>query len=343
MSASGRTKASPIVNVSWGLFPNAKCREDPVQDVIRGGGAGNVVQNLCALGVQVAAFGAVGDDETGKQIRDLLAAHGVDATGVVSDFRRRSTRKVRLMSLEHGQQVFRLDDEATAAIRQDLEDYLVPMIRAAAQHVQVLVCSDYMKGVLTERLLAKIFAIASEFGLTTIVAPKDKTPLKYRGASILVPNSRELAQLVGTPVDGELWLNDSGRQLMQRMALQALLVTRGSDGMSLFEHSKPGLRRVDIPTMARSVYDVTGAGDTAIAAFAAGLAAGMNREDAAHLANFAAGLKVAKRGTACVNPLELLECIREQSAGSRELPDQLFIDTPRPVVETTERRRARVS
>jgi len=319
----------------------------PILSVVRReatlGGAGNVVQNLRTLGVQVAAFGVVGDDETGKQIRDLLTAHGVDAAGVVSDFRRRSTRKVRLMSLEHGQQVFRLDDESTAAIRQDIEDHLIPMIRTAAQHAQVIVCSDYMKGVLTERLLAKIFAAASEFGVTTIVAPKDESPQKYRGASVLVPNARELAQLVGTPMDGEVWLNDSGRQLMQRMGLQALLVTRGSDGMSLFENSKPGLRRVDIPTTARSVYDVTGAGDTAIAAFAAALAAGISREDAAHLANLAAGLKVAKRGTACVNCTELLECLREHAANSRDLQNQLFIDAPRPVVENIERRRARVS
>jgi D-beta-D-heptose 7-phosphate kinase / D-beta-D-heptose 1-phosphate adenosyltransferase len=318
----------------------------PILSVVRRestlGGAGNVVQNLRTLGVQIAAFGVVGDDETGKQIRELLTAHGVDAAGVVSDVRRRSTRKVRLMSLEHGQQVFRLDDESTAPITHDIEDYLIPMVRAAAQRVQVIICSDYMKGVLTDRLLAKIFAAASEFGITTIVAPKDKTLQKYRGANILVPNSRELAQLVGTPMDGDVWLSESGQQLMQRMGLQALLVTRGSDGMSLFENAKPGLRRVDIPTTARSVYDVTGAGDTAIAAFAAALASGIAREDAAHLANLAAGLKVAKRGTATVSSVELQECLREQAGTSRELQNQLFIEASRPV-ENIERRRARVS
>ncbi len=301
------------------------------------GGSGNVVQNLRTLGVQVTAFGVIGEDETGSQIRDLLNAHGVEIKAVTSDPNRKSTRKVRLMSLEHGQQVFRLDEESTGAITGDIEDQLVRMIRAVARDVQVIVCSDYKKGVLTDRVLTAVFAAASECGIASIVAPKDSDPHKYRGASILVPNSRELAQLVGTPVDGEKWLNDSGQQLIQRLALEALLVTRGSEGMSLFENVKTGLRRVDIPTIARSVYDVTGAGDTAVAAFAAALASGMDREAAAHLANFAAGIKVAKRGTACVTALELAECIREQFGKRRDLR-QTSPKTEWPIVDIAVRR-----
>jgi D-beta-D-heptose 7-phosphate kinase / D-beta-D-heptose 1-phosphate adenosyltransferase len=310
----------------------------PILNVVRRestlGGAGNVVENLRGLGVHVVVLGVVGEDETGNEIRNLLDAHGADVRGLLSDANRRSTRKSRLMSLEHGQQVFRLDEESTCPIGGGIEDCLIQMIRAVTRDVQIIVCSDYMKGVLTDRVLTGIFAFGCESGITSVVAPKDSRPQKYLGASILVPNARELGQLVGTPVDGEIWLNDSGQQLIQRMGLEALLVTRGGEGMSLFERSNSGFRRVDIPTVARSVYDVTGAGDTAIAAFAAGLASGLDRETAAHLANFAAGIKVGKRGTACISCVELLECIRNQLEPRRELALQSPHETTRAVVDT---------
>jgi D-beta-D-heptose 7-phosphate kinase/D-beta-D-heptose 1-phosphate adenosyltransferase len=139
------------------------------------------------------------------------------------------------------------------------------------------------------------------------VGPKDSSPQKYRGADILMPNSRELAQLVGKPVDGDVWLWDSAGSLVNQLSLEALVVTRGKDGMSLFENVRTGLRRVDVPTMARSVFDVTGAGDTAIATFAAAVASRSDRETAARLANLAAGIKVGKRGSACVTFEELKE------------------------------------
>jgi rfaE bifunctional protein kinase chain/domain len=147
--------------------------------------------------------------------------------------------------------------------------------------------------------------------LPAIVAPKDHQPQKYEGASILMPNLKELSRLVGTPVNGDAWLASSAAQLSTRLGLQALLVTRGSEGMALFERWGGGLRRTDIPTMARKIYDVTGAGDTALAAFAAAIAAGASREVAAHLANIAAGVVVGKRGTAIVTTDEILQCLEE--------------------------------
>ena len=273
------------------------------------GGAGNVVENLRSLGVRVAVVGVLGEDETGEKVRSLLASHGAEAAGVVSDGNRKSTRKVRLMSLEHGQQVFRLDEESTHGVNREIEDCLIRAIREATSNAQVVLCSDYMKGVLTERVLHETFAHARRHGIPSIVAPKDSNPQKYRGASILVPNARELGQLVGRRPQGDGWMNDSALCSIESMGLEALLVTRGGEGMSLFEKTKTGLRRMDIPTMARSVYDVTGAGDTVIATFAAALAAGSDRNCAAHLANLAAGIKVGKRGTACVSSAELQQCI----------------------------------
>jgi D-beta-D-heptose 7-phosphate kinase / D-beta-D-heptose 1-phosphate adenosyltransferase len=288
----------------------------PILNVVRResmlGGAGNVAVNLLSLGVRVTVFGVVGQDEIGHQMCDLLRSHGADIRGVISDPNRKSTRKARLMSLEHGQQVFRLDEESTQPILGEIEDRLITLLQAGTAESEALVCSDYMKGVLTKRVLSAGFMAAREHGISTIVDPKGSDSQKYNGANILMPNLRELAQLVGTHVDGDGWLNDSAGSLIERLDLEALVVTRSSKGMSLFENVGSDIRRVDIPTMARSVYDVTGAGDTAIATFAAVVASGSDREAAARLANLAAGIKVGKRGTACVSAKELIECISEE-------------------------------
>jgi D-beta-D-heptose 7-phosphate kinase/D-beta-D-heptose 1-phosphate adenosyltransferase len=276
------------------------------------GGAGNVVENLRSLGVQVTVFGVIGQDDTGKHVCDLLNAHGADGRGIVSDPNRKSTRKTRLMSLEHGQQVFRLDEESTHPVLGEIEDRLINVIRTETAGAQAIICSDYMKGALTRRVLSAAFAAARELGIPSIVGPKDPNSQKYHGANVLMPNSRELAQLVGTPMDGDVWLSDSARSLMEKLSLAALVVTRGREGMSFFENTQSGPRRVDIPTMARSVYDVTGAGDTAIATFAAAIASQSDCEIAARLANLAAGLKVGKRGSAAVSSKELEEYIRRE-------------------------------
>jgi rfaE bifunctional protein kinase chain/domain len=281
----------------------------PILNVVRRsytlGGAGNVVENLRSLRAGVTALGVVGEDATGREICDLLAAHGAETTGVITDGLRNSTRKVRLMSLEHGQQVFRLDEESTWPVETSVEDKLQTAIRGMPNDIQTVICSDYLKGVLSERVLASIFAAARHRGIRSIVAPKDSKSEKYRGADILMPNVGELKQLCPAN-SGVTWsLDDSADHLLKDLSLQALLVTRGREGMSLFERTLSGLRRVDIPTTARSVYDVTGAGDTAVAAFAAALASGVDLEGAARIANISAGIKVGKRGTATVTLEEL--------------------------------------
>lgn len=281
----------------------------PILNIIRRsstlGGAGNVVENLRSFGVQVTVFGVTGTDETGQQVRDLLRIHGADTKGLINDPPRKTTRKARLMSLEHGQQVFRLDEESTAVLDHGMEENMVSRIHAMDDGIQAIVCSDYLKGVLTERVLAAAFTVARERGIRSIVAPKDSNAEKYRGAHVLMPNARELMQLSAAKDNTERTLDHSAHRLIENLSLEALVVTRGSEGMSLFEKSASALRRVDIPTMARSVYDVTGAGDTAIAAFAAGIAAGSDLESAAHLANVTAGIKVGKRGTASVSIEEI--------------------------------------
>jgi rfaE bifunctional protein kinase chain/domain len=277
------------------------------------GGAGNVAENLRHWGVAVTVISVVGQDETGRQLYDLLQSHGVNVKGVLTEPLRKTTRKARLMSVEHGQQVFRLDEESTFTVKGETENDLIGAIQKMDQNVQAIVCSDYLKGVLSEKVLASVFEVARARGIRSIVAPKDSNAEKYRGANILMPNSTELRQLTPQRANAnqETWLNDSARSLADVLSLEALLVTRGSEGMSLFERSTSGLRRVDIPTMARSVYDVTGAGDTAIAAFSAAVASEADLGTAAQLANLSAGIKVGKRGTACVDLEEIRASLNE--------------------------------
>ena len=278
------------------------------------GGAGNVAENLRHWGAAVTLIAVVGQDETGRQLYDLLQSHGVNANGVLTEPLRKTTRKARLMSVEHGQQVFRLDDESTFTVKGEIERQLIDAIRNMDQNIQAIVCSDYLKGVLSENVLAAVFEVARARGIRSMVAPKDSNAEKYRGANILMPNSTELRQMnprANQDANQEMWLDASARSLVEALSLQALLVTRGSEGMSLFEKSASGLRRVDIPTMARSVYDVTGAGDTAIAAFSAAVASGADLGSAAQLANLSAGIKVGKRGTACVDLEEIRASLKE--------------------------------
>ena len=273
------------------------------------GGAANVVRNLRSLGAEVDVVGVIGEDETGEQIYNLLGEFGVDTSGVVKDAQRRSSRKVRFVSLEHGQQVFRIDEESVQPVAGEVEEKVVRLVCEKALSTEVILCSDYLKGVLTDRVLRETFRAGKSGKKPVIVAPKASNARKYAGATMLMPNARELSRLVGTPMDGIPWLEASAERLTKSLSLDALLVTRGKEGMSLFESFAGRLRRVDIPTIARNVYDVTGAGDTAIAALAAALGSGVELRVASELANIAAGIVVGKRGTATVT----LEEIREHA------------------------------
>jgi rfaE bifunctional protein kinase chain/domain len=280
------------------------------------GGAGNVVANLRSLGVSVSVVGVTGDDVTGERITALLQNVAVDENGIVRDMDRVSTRKIRFVSLEHGQQVFRVDEESVDPIRGDIETRMIRRIREKASSCQVILCSDYLKGALTENVLRAAFAAGGDHRIPVVVAPKDSNPRIYKGASVLMPNLKELSRLVGSSANGSQWLTDSAQRLTATLGLKALLVTRGSDGMSLFEQKRNDLvlGRVDIPTMAQNVFDVTGAGDTAIAAFAASIACGGSFETAARVANVAAGVVVGKHGTATATIKEIQEHLTHETS-----------------------------
>jgi D-beta-D-heptose 7-phosphate kinase/D-beta-D-heptose 1-phosphate adenosyltransferase len=187
-------------------------------------------------------------------------------------------------------------------------------LEAILPEIDAILCSDYLKGVLTEGVLQETFQLAKRRNLQVTVAPKDSNRNKYRGADVLVPNAVELARLAGVAIDEGNWLYRAATQLFNEIAMQALLVTRGPEGMSLFERPNGEVHQADVPTAARSVYDVTGAGDTAVSVFTLSVAAGADRETAVRLANLASGIVVGKRGTASVTVQEIHERLTELRA-----------------------------
>ena len=277
------------------------------------GGAANVARNLASLGALVSAAGVVGTDTAATALLDSLDEAGIDRGSVLFEAGRPTTRKCRLMSSEHGQQVFRFDVEVSEEIPAAVEEPLLAALQEQMRSADAVICSDYRKGVLTPRVLREITVMAREQGIGLITAPKDTKAEKYTGATVLMPNLREFAGLAGERMgpDAAMWLDRAAERLLGEHDFAALLVTRGREGMTLFEQTAEGVRREDIASGARSVYDVTGAGDTALAVFALCLAAGATRSQAARLANVTAGIVVGKRGTACVTVEEILERIVE--------------------------------
>jgi rfaE bifunctional protein kinase chain/domain len=275
------------------------------------GGAANVARNVAFMGAQVRALGLVGRDTTATTLLNALDEAGIDREYVLLEAGRPTTRKCRLMSMEHSQQVFRFDVEVTEEIPADIEDQLLTTLREQIGSADAVICSDYRKGVLTPRVLREIAAMARQQGIAQITAPKDTNAEKYAGATVLMPNLREFAVLAGERMgtDISMWLERAATRLLGEYGFEALLVTRGRDGMTLFEQTAGGTSREDIASITQSVYDVTGAGDTALGVFGLCVAAGAPRGLAAQLANLAAGIVVGKRGTACVTVDEILERI----------------------------------
>ena len=272
----------------------------------RAGGAGNVALNLAALGVQTTLSGVTGDDATAADLDALLRAAGVD-----NRFLRHPTAptitKLRVVSRK--QQLIRLDFEdafeATGAAD------LLPLLQPAFADARVLVLSDYAKGALRDP--QPLIQAARAAGLQVLVDPKGHDFGRYRGATLATPNLSEFEAVVGRCA-GEDDLVARGRQLARDSGIDALLVTRGEDGMSLIPAEGEPLH---LPARARDVFDVTGAGDTVIATLAAGVAAGLALPQATALANIAAGLVVGKLGTATVSVSELRRALHETEGNGR--------------------------
>ncbi|MFM1897598.1 MAG: bifunctional D-glycero-beta-D-manno-heptose-7-phosphate kinase/D-glycero-beta-D-manno-heptose [Pseudomonadota bacterium] len=271
----------------------------------RPGGAGNVALNVAALGSAATLVGIVGQDDNARQLQSRLAAAGVYCDFLVAADKPTIT-KLRVIS-QH-QQLIRLDFEQEFAVEDGTG--MDQRVAALLAEAQVLVLSDYGKGAL--RQVSTLIALARERNIPVIVDPKGSDFKRYAGATVITPNLHEFETIVG-PCASEQELVEKGLALLETLQLQALLITRGENGMTLLQ---PGVPELHLPARAQEVFDVTGAGDTVVSVLAAALAAGDSLPDATALANLAAGLVVGKLGTAAISAPELRRAmLREQGSG----------------------------
>jgi D-glycero-beta-D-manno-heptose-7-phosphate kinase len=268
------------------------------------GGAGNVAANLVALGAQPVPLGVVGNDTDAERLRASLKAVGISDAGIVVDSARATTLKTRIIA--HNQQVVRADRESRAPISAAIEDVIIEHFTGELTTADAVVVSDYSKGLLTPKVLAGTLAAARQRDIPVCLDPKTRSFEMYQPVTIITPNNQEAAEAAGLAIEDEASLIEAGRRLLGGIDCRAVLITRGEEGMALFTDGGEVTR---IPTVAREVYDVTGAGDTVIATLALALAAGATFAEAAILANHAAGVVVGKVGTATVTRDELLETI----------------------------------
>jgi D-beta-D-heptose 7-phosphate kinase/D-beta-D-heptose 1-phosphate adenosyltransferase len=268
------------------------------------GGAGNVASNVRALGGSAVLAGVIGQDHAGQRVREALAAAGVETCLAASDGGRPTTMKTRIIA--HHQQVVRADREQSDAIPDALEQLLLRRVRDALRGCRALILSDYQKGVVTPRLMKVVLSQARRQRLPVLVDPKVRNLALYKRVAVVTPNLVEAEQASGIRIRSQADLQAAGRRILELLGCGAVLVTRGEQGMSLFAR---GRRPLHIPTSAREVFDVTGAGDTVIATLGLALAAGARLAEAARLANHAAGVVVGKLGTATATPQELLTAV----------------------------------
>lgn len=290
--------------------------EAPVQVVRVGtetsvlGGAGNVIRNLISLGASVTAAGVVGDDAAGGLIRSRLEQLGVDSAGVMIDDNRPTSLKSRVMAGH--QQVVRIDREDDAPVTEVHGRAILKLAARRLAELDGLILSDYAKGVLTRELVSGLISLFRDAGKPVVVDPKGRDYRRYHGAALITPNQKEALEALGLDYADPAAADTAATSLARDNGWSALLVTRGAQGMSLYRHSAEPYH---IPARARQVYDVSGAGDTVVAVSGLGLACGWSLETSAQLANLAAGVVVAKVGTAAITEDELINAARPGRQG----------------------------
>jgi len=264
------------------------------------GGAANVANNLRELGAAVDLIGVIGDDESGVQLKNELAAKGIHSTGLITDPERRTTTKMRVVT-NRNQQVSRIDFESDLEVSARIEEAVASQVEMRARPSQVILISDYQKGVVTRRAMAHMVGFAQANGIPLIVDPKVPHIDYYAGAALVTPNHVEAESATNSRISTNEDARRASIALRQRLGVDSVLITRGEHGMWLDHGGVDGY----LPASAREVADVTGAGDTVIATLALAIAAGATMPEAARLANEAASIVVGKFGAATVSPAEL--------------------------------------
>ena len=263
------------------------------------GGAGNVIKNLLALGATVSGASVIGDDSSGKEILGILTAQGVDVSGIVHDSTRETSRKTRVVVAN--QQVVRFDRETKSPISADSEARLLAATESRLHEFDIVLLSDYNKGVLTPRVTQRLITAARKHNILVLVDPKGSDYSKYRGATLVTPNKKEASELTGIPITDDATLLQAIRQLKNQLDLTHALITLSEEGMAVYTNELTRIR-----ALAKEVYDVSGAGDTVIATLAFCLASRLTIVEAAEIANRAAAVVVGKFGSATASWDEIL-------------------------------------
>ena len=280
-----------------------------VDETYRLGGSGNVVANIHALDGTPFPIGILGRDDAADRLLSLTSEIGIDISGLLRDDRP-TTLKTRVIA--HNQQIVRTDRESRKALPSALNADLAAIFLRALPQASAVVISDYDKGVVNRELLSAILPKARDAGIPVFLDPKVHHADYYRPITVITPNQHEAELLLGMAITDERALQDAGRKLLQKFECEYALITRGEEGMSLFNAT--GSQHLQ--TVARKVFDVTGAGDTVIATLALARAGGATMEESAILANRAAGIVVGKVGTATVSRAELLRDFNSSDAHS---------------------------
>lgn len=282
------------------------------------GGVGNVLSNLTGLGAKVHVLAAIGHDVSGQSVRRLLTERGADAKGLVEVADRPTTVKTRYLASH--QQLLRADFEKAEPLSPSAESLLLEKAEALMGQVHAIILSDYGKGVLTPKVIAGIIRFANANKIPVLVDPKGKDYSIYKGASVVTPNRKELSEATGLPAKTDAEVVNAAQTLIYKAGIEAVVATRSQDGMTIVRKAGKGKgydEPVHLRTEALEVFDVSGAGDTVIATLAAALATGAYLITAASIANVAAGLVVAKVGTAPVRRAELLATLDRKNLDLR--------------------------
>ncbi|HEU0118867.1 MAG TPA: D-glycero-beta-D-manno-heptose-7-phosphate kinase [Alphaproteobacteria bacterium] len=280
------------------------------------GAAGNVVRNIVSLGGQVDLIGIIGQDQAGYDLAKQLTSLPQVTSNLLTDNARPTTVKTRFVA--DGQQMLRADFEVSQPISVDMERQTLLRVRGAIEGCNVLILSDYAKGVLSKSVVTEIIKLANEKGCKVLIDPKGRDFSHYKGAYMLTPNRKELAEVTGSKIDTIDDAEKAARILIEKHQLQGVLAKLGSDGVCLVMKGQPPQH---FRATAREVFDVSGAGDTVVATLALGLAGGLSPADSAALANIAGAIVVAKIGTATVTREELARELEQDAA--RQSHDKL--------------------
>lgn len=264
-------------------------------DTLLLGGSANVAANIRALGDEPILLGTVGEDEASVKLSQLLKEKDIRSDFLLNDSSRKTTIKTRVIA--HGQQVVRADRENRHELNPDMQRRVMERLKSVADEITAVIISDYGKGVICPPLLEQVIELCREKHIFVAVDPKETHFMRYKNVSLITPNHHEAGFAYGRRITNEADLAEVGNGLLKKLQADSILITRGADGMSLFQADTDP---VHIPTFARKVYDVTGAGDTVIATFVSAFCAGAKLAEAAVIANAGAGLTVREVGTATV-------------------------------------------